>query len=90
MYEGRHDYGWPNPHLQTGDPEDRDTPGGNYRSGSLQRPADIEPVFADFAEDLIPGEPGDAFFFDNYVWHRGEPNLGEVNRAAYANGAPQE
>ncbi len=38
----------------------------------------------DSAEDLIPGEPGDAFFFDNYAWHRGEPNLSGVNRAAYA------
>ena len=41
-------------------------------------------VVDDSAEELIPGEPGDAFFFDNYIWHRGEPNLGEVNRAAYA------
>ena len=199
MYEGRHDYGWPNRHLQTWDPEDRDTPGGNYRSGSLQMPPLIESVFDDFtgnpklvgameallggavkrytdqtifkpavykagrsfyhqdcfywklrpkvclncwvaldrvdrgimalgflpgshrrwriqfhesywdqvpkhgregnkyqrrriplsvvdgsSEKLIPGEPGDAFFFNNYTWHRGEPNVGDVNRAAYA------
>ena len=38
----------------------------------------------DSREDLISGGPGDAYFFTNYVWHRGEPNLSGVNRAAYA------
>jgi len=199
MYEGRHDYGWPHRHLQSWDPEDKDTPGGNYRSGSLQQPAAIESVFDDFArngkliaamedllggpvrnytdqtifkpavykagrsfyhqdcfywklrpkvclncwvaldqvapeaialgflpgtheswriqfheeywdqvpkhgrdgqkyqrkriplsvvddsvEEMISGGPGDAFFFTNYTWHRGEPNLSSVNRGAYA------
>ena len=35
LWNGHHDYGWPHRHLQTSDPDDRDTPGGNYRSGSL-------------------------------------------------------
>ena len=38
----------------------------------------------DSQEDLISGGPGDAYFFTNYTWHRGEPNLSGVNRAAYA------
>jgi hypothetical protein len=199
LWNGHHDYGWPHRHLQTWDPEDKDTPGGNYRSGSLQQPAAIESVFDDFTgnpklvgamealldgpvkrytdqtifkpgvykagrsfyhqdsfywklrpkvclncwialdqvapdaialgflpgthaswrirfhelywdqvpafgrdgaqyqrkrialdavddsrEDLISGGPGDAYFFTNYTWHRGEPNLSGVNRAAYA------
>ena len=199
LWNGQHDYGWPHRHLQTWDPEDRDTPGGNYRSGSLQLPSKIESVFDDFTgnprlvgameallggpvkrytdqtifkpsvfragrsfyhqdsfywklrpkvclncwialdevapdaialgflpgtharwriqfheqywdqvpqhgrdgqqyqrkrialdavddsqEDLISGGPGDAYFFTNYTWHRGEPNLSGVNRAAYA------
>ncbi len=33
---------------------------------------------------LIPGSPGDAFFFSNYTWHRAEPNLSGENKAAYA------
>jgi hypothetical protein len=48
LWNGHHDYGWPHRHLQTWDPEDKDTPGGNYRSGSLQQPAAIESVFDDF------------------------------------------
>ena len=199
LWNGYHDYGWPHRHLQSWAPDDRDTPGGNYRSGSLQLPSMIESVFDDFTgnaklaaametllggpvkrytdqtifkpavyragrsfyhqdcfywklrpkvclncwialdpvergaialgflpgthargriqyhelywdqvpqhgrdgakyqrkrialdavddsrEDLIPGEPGDAYFFTNYTWHRGEPNLSGVNRGAYA------
>ena len=38
----------------------------------------------DSAEILIPGKPGDAFFFNNYTWHRAEPNLSGLNKAAYA------
>ena len=200
FYEGRHEYEWPNQQLRSFDPENRDTPGGNYRSGSLQRPASLESVFHDFAYNkkllsameallggqvaiytdqtifkpgeiragrsfyhqdgyywrlkpkacinawvaldeadheaialgfipgsqeswriahheeywdevrpaggkqgkpykrkripldavdesrdlLVPGAPGDAFFFSNYTWHRAEPNLSGVNKAAYA------
>lgn len=200
IYEGHHNYDWPNEHLRALDPTNRDTPGGNYRSGSLQRPAVLEETFHDFAyntklisameillkepvklytdqtifkpgairagrsfyhqdgfywklrpkacinawvalddtdyeaiamgflagsqsdwriahheeywdevpaaggkdgkpfkrkripldavddtkDQLIPGAPGDAFFFSNYTWHRAEPNLSGVNRAAYA------
>ena len=55
------------------------------RDGSTYQRRRIPLSVVDAAsEDLIPGEPGDAFFFNNYTWHRGEPNLGEVNRAAYA------
>ena len=200
FYEGKHTYGWPNEHLRSFDSDDRDTAGGNYRSGSLQRPASIEETFHTFAYNpklivvmeqllggavklytdqtifkpgaikagrsfyhqdgyywrlkpgacinawvaldevdrgtiamgfmegsqrdwriarheeywdevrpsggkegqqykrkripldavdeskdlLIPGSPGDAFFFSNYTWHRAEPNLSGMNRAAYA------
>jgi len=200
LWEGRHDYPWPNEKLSTNDPNDRNTPGGNYRSGSLQLPASLESVFSTFArnarlvsvmetllggpvkpftdqtifkpgiqkanrsfyhqdtfywrlrpgvcinawialdevdrdscalaflpgshrnwriafheeywdevrfsrgkdgkavtrrripqsaiddstEILTPGKPGDAFFFNNYTWHRAEPNLSGLNKAAYA------
>ena len=200
FYEGHHSYEWPNEHLRALDPTNKNTPGGNYRSGSLQRPAVLEETFREFAysqklisametllkqpvklytdqtifkpgavkagrsffhqdgfywklrpkacinawvalddtdfeqiamgflagsqgdwriahheeywdevpaaggkegkpfkrkriplakvdaskDQLIPGSPGDAFFFSNYTWHRAEPNLSGVNRAAYA------
>ncbi len=200
FWEGRHEYPWPTDHLAATNPEDRNTPGGNYRSGSMQLPAAMEKVFHDFAynqklisameallggpvkhftdqtifkagalkeersfyhqdgfywrlrpracincwvaldevdrdaialaflpgshkswriryheeywdavryargkdgaqykrrriplaaidassEALVPGRAGDAFFFNNYTWHRAEPNLSGINKAAYA------
>ena len=49
LWEGRHPYPWPNAFLAATDPTDRNTPGGNYRSGSMQLPAAMETVFHDFA-----------------------------------------
>ena len=51
LWEGRHDYPWPNDFLASARPEDRNTPGGNYRSGSMQLPAAMETVFHDFAHN---------------------------------------
>ena len=38
----------------------------------------------DSAEQLLAMRPGDAAFFTNYTWHRGEPNESGAHKCAYA------